>query len=378
MELYELMAIQLVEHSHIALQRYMTDMSLSADELAYLTGISNNKITKALEENNVFKLSQLENIAKALYVPTVYLTTHDFFYERNNPELIEFRNQVNISEDKYKENALVQEFCLVRDNYISVIESLDEEVQPFNLQLTGENPELDAKLIIEYFGFYSHNKKTKNSDDYFNAWRDIVELKDVIVIDRGREKFGSDGMCLYFSAAPVIAIFSSGQSPSRKLFTLIHEIVHLGLGESVFDGHLLESNSKLEKYCDRVAGYVVAPPQIVNESFNKALNLEDNILLIRKKTKASKAAIAIQLKILGLINQNQLNEYLDYIKPKEGGGFGSKKENMVLKYFGHSFVEKVMSAMWQDQISSNIAKDILGFHKKSKPSAFKELQQKVF
>jgi len=203
-----------------------------------------------------------------------------------------------------------------------------------------------------------------------------IELKNQAI--RGREKFGSDGMCLYFNAAPVIAIFSSGQSPSRKLFTLIHEIVHLGLGESVFDGHLLESNSKLEKYCDRVAGYVVAPPQIVNESFNKALNLEDNILLIRKKTKASKAAIAIQLKILGLINQNQLNEYLDYIKPKEGGGFGSKKENMVLKYFGHSFVEKVMSAMWQDQISSNIAKDILGFHKKSKPSAFKELQQKVF
>ena len=372
------MAIQLVDHSPIALQRYMTDMNLSADELASLAGISNNKISKALEESTIFRLGQLEKIAKILYVPTVYLTTHDFVYERNNPEIIEFRNQINIPEERYKENALVQEFCLVRENYISVVESLDEEVQRFNLQLSGENPEQDAQLIIEYFGFYNHNKRTKNSDDYFNSWRDIVELKDVIVIDRGREKFGSDGMCLYFEVAPIISIFSSGQSPSRKLFTLIHEIVHLGLGESVFDGHLLESNNKLEKYCDRVAGYVVAPPDIVNESFSKSLNLEDNILLIRKKTKASKAAIAIQLKILGFIKQSQLDEYLDYINPKEGGGFGSKKENMVLKYFGHSFVEKVMSAMWQDQISSNIAKDILGFHKKSKPSAFKELQQKVF
>lgn len=372
------MTIKLVEHSPVALQRYMTDMNLSADELAYLVGISNNKINNALEQNNIFKLSQLEKIAKILYVPTVYLTTDEVFYERNNPEIVEFRNQINIPQNKYKENALIQEFCSVRDNFISVIESLDEEPQPFSLQLTGENPEHDAKLIIEYFGFYNHSKRTKNTDDYFNSWRDIVELKDVIVIDRGREKFGSDGMCLYFELAPVIAIFSSGQSPSRKLFTLIHEIVHLGLGESVFDGHLLESNNRLERYCDRVAGYVVAPPHIVDESFNENYSLEDNILLIRKKTKASKAAIAIQLKILGLINQSQLNDYLDYIKPKEGGGFGSKKENMVLKYFGHSFVEKVMSAMWQDQISSNIAKDILGFHKNSKPSSFKELQQKVF
>ena len=37
---------------------------------------------------------------------------------------------------------------------------------------------------------------------------DIVELMDVVVIDRGRDKFGSDGMCLYFDAVPIIAILA--------------------------------------------------------------------------------------------------------------------------------------------------------------------------
>lgn len=373
------MAIELVRHSPNALLRYMTDMNLSASALANLTKISENKINNALEEFEVFKLSQLEKIAKFLFVPTVYLTTDEFFYERNMPDIIEYRNQVDIPEEKYKENALVQEFCEVRNNFISVMYSLNEEPKPFTLKLSGNNAEKDAQIIIDYFGFYTHNKKTKNSDDYFNAWRDIVELMDVVVIDRGRDKFGSDGMCLYFDTAPIVTIFSSGQSQSRKLFTLIHEIVHLGLGHSVFDGRLLESNNLLERYCDQVAGYVLAPKNIVTSCFDENLTIEDNVILIRKKTKASKAAIAIQLKILGLIDQEQLYDYLDYIKPKEdGGGFGSKKEHMVLKYFGHNFVEKVMSAMWQERISSNTAKDILGFHKTSKPSAFKELQQKVF
>lgn len=373
------MVIELVKHSPNALRRYMADMNVSASALANLTKISQSKITKALNEVEVFKLSQLETISKVLFVPTVYLTTDNFVYERNTPEIIEFRNHIDIPEDKYKENALVQEFCQVRDNFISILQSLNEEPKTFDLKLSGTNAEEDAQAIIDYFGFYTHSKKVKNSDDYFNAWRDIVELMDVIVIDRGRDKFGSDGMCLYFDAAPIITIFSSGQSQSRKLFTLVHEIVHLGLGSSVFDGRLLESENSLEKYCDQVTGYVLAPKSIVATCFNENLTIEENVILIRKQTKASKAAIAIQLKILGLINQDQLADYLDYIKPKENdGGFGSKKENMVLKYFGHNFVEKVMSAMWQERISSNTAKNILGFHKTSKPSAFKELQQKVF
>lgn len=372
------MTIQLVEHSPVALKRYMSDMHLSADELANLTKISVTKVHKALEDVCVFKLSQLEKIAEILFVPTVYLTTDDFTFNRNTPNVIEFRNQNDIPEEKYKENALIQEFCSVRDNYLSLMESLDAEIEPFNLNLSGQDPENDAKLIIEYFGFYKQHKKIKNTDDYFNSWREIVELKDVLVIDKGREKFGSDGMCLYFNVAPIISIFSSGQSPSRKLFTLIHEIVHLGLGDSVFDGRLMESDNELERYCDSVAGYVVAPIDIVKSNFSAYLSLDENIKLIRKATKASKAAIAIQLKILGLIDQRELSEYLEFIKPKEGGAFGSKKEDMVLKYFGYNFVEKVMSAMWQDQITSSTAKDILGFHKKSKPSSFKELQQKVF
>lgn len=372
------MTIQLVEHSPIALQRYMSDMNLSADELANLTKISITKIHKALECSSVFKLSQLQKIAEILFLPTVYLTTSDFEFTRNAPPIIEFRNHNDIPDEKYKENALIQEFCSVRDNYLSLMETLDAEIEPFNLRLSGKNPENDASLISEYFGFYKQNKKIRNADDYFNSWREIVELKDVLVIDKGREKFGSDGMCLYFNIAPVISIFSSGQSPSRKLFTLVHEIVHLGLGHSVFDGRLMESDDALEKYCDRVAGYVVAPIEIVETCFNSNLSLDENIKLIRKVTKASKAAIAIQLKILGIIKQKELSDYLDFIKPKEGFAFGSKKEDMVLKYFGYNFVEKVMSAMWQDQITSNTAKDILGFNKNSKPSSFKELQQKVF
>lgn len=376
------MKVQLVRHSAKALQRYMADMNISVDELARLSKIADSKIAKALEQNEdpVFKLSQLEKIAKVLYVPTVYLTTDQHIYKRDTPELIEHRNKFDISENKYKYQALIEEFSLVRQNYISIKEALDEEINEFVLRLTGniENAEEDAETIVKYFGLRDYKKKVKNNDDYYNSWRQLIEDKDIIVLDRGSEKFGSDGMCMYYKTFPIITVFSSGQYASRKLFTLIHEIVHLGLGQSVFDGRMTESQKDIERYCDRVAGYVLAPKDVIEKHFDENLHLDEVVQLIRKDTKASKAAIAIQLKTLGYIGNEELNDYLEFIKPKNDGIPNNKKENTVLRYFGYNYVEKVLSAMWQEQISSSTAKSILGFRNASNRESFKHLQEKVF
>ncbi|MBR7725598.1 ImmA/IrrE family metallo-endopeptidase [Acinetobacter nosocomialis] len=376
------MKIQLVRHSNKALERYMAEMKISAEELARLTKIAESKLAKALEfnEETVFKLSQLEKIAKALFVPTVYLTTDQHVYKRDTPELIEHRNKFDISENKYKYQALIEEFSLVRQNYISVKEALDEDIKEFDLSLSGNIllAEHDAKKLVEYFGFQTFKKKVKNNDDYYNSWRQLVEDKDIIVLDRGAEKFGSDGMCMYYKTFPIITIFSSGQYASRKLFTLIHEIVHLGLGQSVFDGKMTESQKEIERYCDCVAGYVLAPKDVIEKYFTEDLTLDEVVLSIRKETKASKAAIAIQLKTLGYIGNEELNDYLEFIKPKNDGIPNNKKENTVLRYFGYNYVEKVLSAMWQEQISSSTAKSILGFRNASNRESFKHLQEKVF
>ncbi len=376
------MKVQLVRHSNKALKRYMVDMNISADELARLTKIAESKLTKALEQDDelVFKLSQLEKIAKALYVPTVYLTTDQHVFKRDTPDLIEHRNKLDISENKYKYQSLIEEFSLVRQNYISIKEALDEEILDFDLSLSGniEHAEQDAEKLVEYFGFREFKKKVKNNDDYYNSWRQLVEDKDIIVLDRGTEKYGSDGMCMFYKTLPIITIFSSGQYASRKLFTLIHEIVHLGLGQSVFDGKMTESQKEIERYCDRVAGYVLAPKDIIEKYFTEDLTLDEIILLIRKDTKASKAAIAIQLKTLGYIGNDELRDYLEFITPKNDGIPNNKKENTVLRYFGYNYVEKVLSAMWQEQISSSTAKSILGFRSSTSRESFKHLQEKVF
>ncbi|MFW1644988.1 XRE family transcriptional regulator [Acinetobacter guillouiae] len=374
------MPAELVKHSSIALMRYMTDMNISAADLAKKTGISENKIDSVLStDEKVLKLSQLQKIAEKLFVPTVYLSTDSFIYERTQPELTEFRNLENFVENSYRDKALIQEFCAVRSNYLTVLDSLDEEPLPFRLVLSGDSAIKDAELIISYFGFYQHKKSLKNQDDYFKSWRALVEDKSILVLEKPKEDFGSDGLCLFFDVVPIIGILSTGQSYSRRLFTLIHELVHLGLGQSIFDGKLLHSSSKLERYCDEVAGHVVAPISIIEKEYDPLNSLESNILKIRSITKASKAAIAIQFKNVGLISQKELTMYLADLDTRHGDiKGGPKKESLVLNYFGFNFVEKVMSAMWSEAIPASTAKHILRFHDKNNTDSFGRLQSKVF
>lgn len=375
------MAIELVPHSSIALKRYMTDMCISADELASKTSISKNKIVRSLErDDKVFRITQLQKIAEKLYVPTIYLSTANFVFEREQPELKEFRNLEDFSEASYRDRALIQEICSIRTDYLSVLDSLGEEPLKFDLILTGECATEDAKLIINYFGFHTKTKKIQSQDDYFKSWRLLVEEKSILVLDKPKDNFGSDGLCLHFNEVPIITIFSTGQSYSRRLFTLIHELVHLGLSQSVFDGKLLQDNPrKLERYCDEVAGHVVAPLNIIEQVYKDEYTLEQNIVNIRKIIKASKAAIAIQLKNSGYISQKELKIFLTDLESRNiDFAGGPKKESLVLNYFGYNFVEKVMSAMWNEVIPATTAKQILRFTDKHTSESFNKLQSKVF
>ncbi|GAC1375134.1 MAG: hypothetical protein NVS3B3_14880 [Aquirhabdus sp.] len=184
---------------------------------------------------------------------------------------------------------------------------------------------------------------------------------------------------MYYSKMPIIVILSSDQSPSRRLFTLIHELVHLGLKQSVFDGNVLANTEAEERYCNKVAGHVLAPIGLVNAIWDDKKPTLEIIAEIRKKTKASYAAIAIQLFFANKIDKQELNELLLSFKTeaKEGeGGFGLKKQYLVLNEFGNLYVQNVLRAWWSDAISKTAAIDFLGI--KTRPEVLNILPEKVF
>ncbi|GAA0322374.1 XRE family transcriptional regulator [Psychrobacter aestuarii] len=370
---------QLVTHSPNALKHYRQQMSLSVDLLAKKTSIKAAKIEDAEANNRVFTIKQLNKIAEKLLVPVSYLT-FDSVIHRDLPEVVDFRNKIEEvsegdEEQQYQFNKVVQEAYIDRDNLLGIYESLNDVPNNFSLELSGCNAKQDANLITEFLQLKDESLLESNSD-YYKSWRTIVEKNDVLVLEKSNPHLSSEGMALYYEKLPIIVILTTGQPPARRLFTLIHELVHLGLKQSVLDGSLINSSYDEEIYCNKVAGYVLVPESVVQKCYSHSATLTENVLNIRKITKASRQAVAIQLKQLDLIQQNELEDYLNSLRVEISGNFGVKKRYSTYNHFGKVYLQQVFSAIWQEELTINTAMDLLRIPNRIED--LKYLEEKAF
>ncbi len=216
----------------------------------------------------------------------------------------------------------------------------------------------------------------QSNDDYYRTWRTLIEAKDVLVIELPRIKIASEGMALFYDTLPIINILTSGQTPSRRLFTMIHELVHLGLRQSSIDGHLLSATEELEKYCNRVAGHVLLPREVAEQIYDSNYSVKENVEKIRKTIKVSKQAIAIQLYLLQYITQVELNAYLQQLATyNKTANFGLKAVHKSANQFGKVYIQQILSAVWNERISVTSAMNIL---KLKDCNDLAVLEQKVF
>jgi len=375
-----------VQHSPIAIKRYMEQIGiLSANELAKKSGFPFETISNLLSsENPTIKLSELEKIAQILFVPSVYLTDSNLNYKPDMPEIVDHRNMEDALNTTYAYQSVIREALKARNDYLYVLEMMGEEPLPFTLALTGKDEAEDAKEISNYFDLKNQKRAVKHND-YYSAWRSIFESKDILVIEKtSREPFGSDGFCLWFDVVPVIVVLSTGQAAERRLFTIMHELVHLGLRQSVFDGKINLNNNmnKIERYCDVVAGHAIAPFELLESCYQPNLTVDELVSKVRFKAKASRPAIAIQLKLAGYISEQQLRDYLkqlDQVRITRNKGEAKiPASTRIISQYGRYFVQTVIAAMSHNAISATTAKNILGIKSTYKPSTLQDVQRQVY
>ncbi|OOS03251.1 Zn-dependent peptidase ImmA, M78 family [Moraxella cuniculi DSM 21768] len=369
-----------IQHSPLAVRHYREQIGLSREFLAKKLDIALSTLEKGEQQDRAFSYNQIQKLAKFLFVPDFYLLT-DQIQDNDIPETVDHRNinPFDDSEDlEYKSQKALHELIDNRNNLIYAFESLDESIDQFSLKLSGNDATSDAELIRYWLGVDQAKFKTQNNDDYYRSWRTLIEKNNVMVIELPNIRIKSEGMAIYYDTLPIIAILSSGQSPSRRLFTMIHELVHLGLRQSAIDGDILSDNLKLEQYCNQVAGHVLLPKNTADNLYDSTVNLADNINRIRKSVKVSRQAIAIQLKLLGLIDQLSLDAYLSEIDAKADGtnaNFGIAQKTRTHNQFGKVYLQQVIAAVWHNAIPITTAMKMLRL---KDADDLMYLEQKVF
>lgn len=171
------------------------------------------------------------------------------------------------------------------------------------------------------------------------------------------------GFTLVDEHAPCIFI-NNDDAVGAKLFTLVHEFVHVLKGESVGDGgdDLGKEDNELELFCDAVAAEFLMPEELFRDIWTKR---RGDFKRVATPFKVSSLAAARRAMTLGLITEERFFAYYNWlmsqpIPPKQKDSRGDFYAT-AKKRLGYAFLVHVRNAINSNQLLYRDAYALTGY-----------------
>ena len=333
---------QLIKHNLIKWAR--TRNALSIDVAATKLGITADKLRQWESGNQCPTFKQIEKIAKKFYVPLGYL----FLDEPPQEELPipDFRTQDN-TEITAPSPALLEVVydAQLKQSWLKEIRE-EEQIKPI---LTTSNQKNTAALISELLDIDKLRTDALNYADFLKSIIAKLDSEGFIVIRNGIVGNNTHrplnvqefrGFALYDQFAPLIFI-NGKDAKAGQIFTIIHELVHLFLGESGLDGGF---NKNVEQQCNQIAAEILVPTKDFKNIYQPEQEQE-----IAKQFKVSRFVILLKAKHLNLVTEKYFNnrwqQFSDDAQPNtrsktSGGDFYT---NVKFRAGGESFLNTIIN-----------------------------------
>jgi Zn-dependent peptidase ImmA (M78 family)/transcriptional regulator with XRE-family HTH domain len=297
-----------------------------------------------------------------------------------SPKPTDFRTLPGISEGQFNKYTLLayRELQNMLMETYELISALDLKIS-FSLPAwtTDDNPEQKAEQLRSLFGV-SVDEQIKTFVTYYHAqdvWRSVLFDHGVVVricrmpIDDAR------AFCLFGNGLAGIGLSSEDREHGR-IFSLFHEVCHLGLRQPGVSGKVsnnASSNQELEQYCDRFAAAFLLPasnPDVIRslEDFRSSMTLE-TARAIANKFKVSKYVVArraldlvqIDKAIYWKMIENWLTQDALHSGKQETDRIGGGNYHATqISYVGERFIQLVIRALQSNYLTPVEVRRIVG------------------
>jgi Zn-dependent peptidase ImmA (M78 family) len=217
----------------------------------------------------------------------------------------------------------------------------------------------------------------KDSRAGFEYLRDKIENSGIVVMQNGIVGANTHrkldvkefrGFMLYDSYAPLIFI-NSNDSQNGKIFTLIHELTHVLIGEDdIFIDEKNHLDNAMERKVNRIVAEILLPTDHINKNWKSDFNAVDQIEALSKRFKVSRIAVAIKLRQMNLISHEtvaQIREMTDEDVESKSKGTGGDYWRSYHSRYSKSFLEAVVQGAEAGDISYRYAFNLMDVKAKS-------------
>ncbi len=228
----------------------------------------------------------------------------------------------------------------------------------------------------------------------FTAWRNALEQLGVFVFQaRGIEVTEMRGFSLAEPTLPAVVV-NIKDHPHGRIFTMVHEFVHLmlrreGLCDLVEDSPRPPEDQRVEVFCNRVAGAILMPKdRLLSEALvlrqdNPAGWSADEITQLASRYRVSSEALLRRLLVLEKTTEDfyrqkrkQLHdEFEEKVRQRrKQEKRGPRPDRLAVSTSGRAFVRLVLDSFYQEKITSSDVSDYLDVRLKWLP----EIEKAVF
>ena len=120
------------------------------------------------------------------------------------------------------------------------------------------------------------------------------------------------GFALADPWAPLVFV-NSTDGESAKIFTLVHEVAHIWLGQSALSNNSVvnKPDHAVERWCNAVAAEMLVPSELIREKYGQTKDLDKNIDRLARYFKVSKQVILRRIYDTGGIDHTTFQKAYD-------------------------------------------------------------------
>lgn len=195
-------------------------------------------------------------------------------------------------------------------------------------------------------------------DEYFRLLIQRIEDAGILVMRQGDMGHHTRplsvaefrGFAIFDPIAPVIFI-NQADAPSARLFTLIHELAHIWIGESGISDANPQTQRREEALCNAVAGEFLVPEIEFKQVWQELDDWKDNIPVLESHFHVSKWVIARRALSLRKISFQQYQLYISDLKEQHknrertdgGPTYYLTKKGQISERFSRALVSEALS-----------------------------------
>ncbi|WP_299430740.1 ImmA/IrrE family metallo-endopeptidase [uncultured Maribacter sp.] len=245
----------------------------------------------------------------------------NYLQESEYPDL-EFIGKYNVNSN-YKEVVNdIRNTLNLTVNWASKLGTWEQALDYLTLQIE------EIGIIVNFNGIVGNNTRRK------------------IPVDECR------GFVIVNNKSPFLFI-NSADAKAAQMFTLIHELAHIWLGESAgFDNkQMLPADDPIEKFCDKVAAEFLVPEIFFKEKWKSTQNIK-HLSRVFKVSPIVIARRALDLKLLSKPSFFQFyNDYIsEYLNKKDNQSSGGNFYATAKKRISLRFASYVNSAVKENTL----------------------------